>query len=335
MKTFEQIMNDLRKQIYAPVYFLCGEEPYFIDVITNYIQDNVLNDSEKEFNLTVRYGRETDIQTVIGDARRYPMMSNYQVVIVKEAQNWRDLDGLMPYVQQPQPTTLLVINYKYKKADRRLKLFKLIEKSGVLFESKPVYDDKLPEWISGYVKAQNRLITPKAAFLMAENLGADLSRVVNEVEKLLLVVPEGGTIDENLIETHIGISKEFNVFELQNALNEKNGEKAHRIAAYFAANPKDNPLVKVVSILYPQFIRVLHYHRIPDKRDKNLVARKLGINPFFINGVKMAARNYSSAQLERVIGLLREYDLKSKGVGSARVSDGSLIREMVSKILNT
>ena len=331
--TFEQILNDLKNKIYYPVYFLAGEESYYIDEISDYIEDHVLTDVEKEFNQTVIYGRETDVLSIISNAKRYPMMANYQVVIVKEAQDIKDIDELLPYIENPLDSTLLVINYKYKKIDKRKSFYKQVDKKGILFESKKLYDNKIAGWINNYVKEKGYDITPKASAMLTEFLGTNLSKVVNEISKLILNVPEKATINDELVERNIGISKDFNVFELQKAIGSKNVLKVNQIGNYFAANPKENPLIKTVSILFGYFSKLMIYHQLTDK-SRNSIASALSVNPFFVQDYQMAARNYSLKKLIKIIDLLKEYDLKSKGVNNISTSDGELLKELLFKILH-
>ena len=330
---FEQILNDLKNKIYYPVYFLAGEESYYIDEISDYIEDNVLTDIEKEFNQTVIYGRETDVLSIISNAKRYPMMANYQVVIVKEAQNVLKIEELLSYIENPLDSTLLVINYKYKKVDKRKSFFKQVDKKGVLFESKKLYDNQIAGWINSYVRERGYDITPKASAMLTEFLGTDLSKVVNEITKLILNVPEKATINDELVERNIGISKDFNIFELQNAIGTRNILKANQIANYFAANPKENPLVKTTTILFGFFSKLMIYHQLKDK-SRNSVASALSINPFFVKDYQVATKNYSLQKLSGIISLLKEYDLKSKGVNNISTTDGELLKELLFKILH-
>jgi DNA polymerase-3 subunit delta len=330
---FEQIISDLKNKIYYPVYFLAGEEPYYIDTISDFIEDHVLSDVEKEFNQTVVYGRDTDVLSIISQAKRYPMMANYQVVIVKEAQNIQKIEELLAYIENPLTSTLLVINYKYKKVDKRKSFFKQVDKKGVLFESKKLYDNQVAGWINTYVEQKGFKITPKASAMLAEFLGTDLSKIVNEVNKLVLNVPESSEINDELVERNIGISKDFNIFELQNAIGSRNILKANQIINYFAANPKENPLVKTITLLNTFFSKVLIYHQLEDK-SRNNAAAALSVNPFFVKDFQDAARQYSLGKLIRIIGYLREYDLKSKGVGNISTSDGELLKELLYKILH-
>jgi len=330
---YEQILSDLKNKIYYPIYFLAGEESYYIDSISDHIEEHVLGEVEKEFNQTIVYGRDTDVLSIISQAKRYPMMANYQVVIVKEAQNIQKIEDLAPYIEKPLESTLLVINYKYKKVDKRKSFFKQIDKKGVLFESKKLYDNQVAGWINTYVSQKGYKITPKASAMLAEFLGTDLSKIVNEISKLILNIEPGSEINDELVERNIGISKDFNIFELQNAIGTRNILKANQIINYFAANPKDNPLVKTITVLNTYFSKVLIYHQLEDKSQNNAAAA-LSVIPFFVKDYQTAARNYSVGKLVNIIGYLREYDLKSKGVNNISTSDGELLRELLFKIMH-
>jgi DNA polymerase III subunit delta len=331
--TFEQIIADIKKKIYYPVYFLHGEEPYFIDQISDLIEETVLTDMEKEFNQIVVYGRDTTAGLIIDVARRFPMMSNYQVVIVKEAQDLDKLEDLQYYLEKPLKSTILVIAYKYKKIDQRKSFAKLVDKTGVLFESARLYDNKVPAWITEQIRSRGYNISPQACQMLSEYLGNDLSRIMNEMEKLVINLPAGSTIDGAIIEKNIGISKDYNIFELQNALGKKDVLKANRIINYFAANPKVNPAVVVITVLFNFFIKVMIYHQLAD-RSKNNVASILGVNQFFVRDFEDAAQNYSFRKLRAVIAILREYDLRIKGVNNASADEGELLKEMVFRILH-
>lgn len=332
---FEQIISDLKNKIYKPIYFLSGDEPYFIDLITKYIHDNVLSDAEKSFNQTVLYGKEAEIHAVIDTAKRFPMMANHQVVIVKEAQNIKNIDDLIHYVNAPLKSTLLVINYKYKTLDKRKKLYKAINENGILYESKKLYDNEVPSWINGYLKNKNRTIDPNAGMLLTEYLGNDLSKIANELEKLIITLPDGEfNITTSHIERNIGISKDYNNFELHKALTQKNVLKANRIVNYFGHNPKDNPFTLTISTLYYFYSKVLTYHFIKDRRDRKNVAATLKVSPYFVGDYEKAAKNYNPQKTVEVIGLLREYDLKSKGFNNVSTSHGELLKELVYKILH-
>jgi len=332
--SFENILSDLKNKIYSPVYFLYGEESYFIDTISDYIEENVLNETEKEFNQTIIYGKDTDVATITSYSRRFPMMSNYQVIIVKEAQDLNKIEEMDAYILNPMESTLLVLCYKYEKIDRRKSFFKNVEKKGILFESARIYDNKIPDWIAGYVSKQKYSITTKACFLLAEFLGNDISKIVNEISKLVINIPQGQEITEDFVERNIGISKDFNVFELQKALGKKDILKSNQIINYFAANPRENPLVKVIPLLTSYFSKVLIYHHLTDK-SKNNVAGVLSINPFFVGDYQQAATNFKPPKVVSIISVLREYDLKSKGVdNSTSFSDGELMKELIFKILH-
>ena len=332
---FEQIISDLKNKIYKPIYFLSGEEPYFIDLITKYIIDNVLTDAEKSFNQTLLYGKDTEIYTVINTAKRFPMMTNYQVVIVKEAQNIKKIDELIHYVNAPLKSTILVINYKYKTLDKRKKLYKAINKNGILFESKKLYDNEVPAWINAYLKKKKRTIDPGAGMLLNEYLGNDLSKIANELNKLIITLPDGEfNITTNHIERNIGISKDYNNFELHKALTQKNVLKANRIVNHFSHNQKDNPFVLTISSLYHFYSKVITYHFIKNKSDRRNIAATLKVNPYFVGDYEKAAKQYNPKKTVEIISLLREYDLKSKGYNNVSTSHGELLKELVYKILH-
>ena len=331
---YQEILRDLKNKIYKPIYFLMGEEPYFIDNITDYIADNVLTDAEKTFNQMVLYGKDTDIATVINTAKRFPMMANYQVVIVKEAQNLKNIDDLIYYAEKPLKSTVLVINYKYKKLDKRKKLFNALSEHAVLFDSARLYDAKIPGWVTGYLKERSRSIEPSAVMMLVEFLGNDLGKIVNELDKLLLMVPENvNLITPDHIEKNIGISKEYNNFELHKALAQKNVLKANRIIHYFAKNSGSNPIVLTITSLYYFFSKVLIFHFLKDKSRKNAAAA-LRVSPFFMADYELAAKKYTPRKVVDIISFLREYDLKSKGMGNVSASQGDLLKEMVFKILH-
>jgi len=354
MAEYNDILLDLKRKLYKPVYFLHGEEPYFIDEISDYIEKNVLDETEKGFNQTILYGKDTDLATAISLAKGFPMMGQRQVIIVKEAQTLKEFarksaeDGgseekenkkdaaknpLAAYLENPQPASILVFCHKYKKIDSRTSLAKQIAKQAVLFESKKMYDDKIPNWITSYLKDRKYSITPSAAALLAQHLGNDLSKIVNELGKLFVSLPEGTEIIPDHIQQNIGISKDFNVFELQDALAKKDVLRANRISQYFAANPKDNPLVLTTASLYGYFHKILLYHFTPDK-SRGAIAAALGVNPFFVSGYETAARNYNTGKLKNIFSYLRECDVRSKGVDNVSTEDGELLKELVFKILH-
>lgn len=327
------ILNNLKKRIFHPVYLLTGEEPYYIDVISDCIEENILNESEREFNQLVLYGRDTDMLSVISNCKRYPMMSSHFVVSVREAQELDNFEGLELYLEKPLDSTILVISYKYKKFDGRTKLAKKIKEKGVLFESPKIYDNKIPDWITNYLKDRSYSITPKASILLTEFLGTNLGKIVNELDKMLINLKEGAVVDEDAVERNIGISKDYNIFELQRALGQKNILKANMIVRYFAANLKENPLLKVIPILHQYFVKLMIFHQLNDKSQQN-VAAALGVHPFVVREYLEAGRNISFGKLTEIISILREYDLRAKGLNNESTPEGELMREMVYRILH-
>lgn len=332
-KDYKQIISDIRKRIYHPVYLLCGEEPYYIDLISDIIENEVLDEAGKEFNQSVLYGRDVDARTIVDYAKRYPMMASHQVVIVKEAQDVKTLDDIAKYVEKPLESTILVLCYKYKKYDKRKSLAKIVEKKGVYFESAKIYEDKIPAWINAQIEASGYSISQKACIMITEFLGNDLSKIANELSKLYISLSKGSQITEKLVETNIGISKDFNVFELQVALAKRDVLKSNRIVAHFVSNPKENPLTKVVVLLYAFFSKVILVHAMSGKPD-NEIASAAGISVYFLSDYRTAARNYNLDKLAMIIGLMREYDLKAKGVDSGSADGGELTKELIYKILH-
>ena len=333
--TYEEIARELKNRIYKPVYYLMGEESYYIDRISEYIAQTVLNENEKEFNQTIVYGADTDIATVINAAKRYPMMSKYQVVIVKEAQNIKNIEELVYYLQKPLDSTILVLCHKHGTLDRRKKLAAEIEKVGVLFESKKIKDAQLPGFISSYLKRRSVEIEPKASEMMAEFVGADLSRMAGELEKLIITLPRGQKrITPEQIERNIGISKDYNNFELRNALAAKDVFKANQIIKYFEENPKTNPLQMTLSVLFNFFSNLMLAYYAPDKSEQG-IANQLGLKSSWQSKDYMVAmRKYSGVKVMQIIGEIRYCDAKSEGVGNPALGDGDLLRELVYKILH-
>lgn len=331
---YNQILENLKKKIYHPVYVLMGDEPYFIDKISDYIAQNVLDEGERSFNQTILYGKDATADTVLTVAKRFPMMAAQQVVILKEAQNMKNLeDDLLSYVSNPLSTTILVICYKYKSIDKRKKFLKEVSKKGVVFESKKIYDNQLAPWIQNYCKSKNYQVQPQAVAMLADYLGTEISKVANELDKLMILLPAGSTITPADIEKNIGISKDFNVFELQNALGKREVLKANRIINYFGANPNQNPIQKTIATLFMYFSRLLKMQLAKDKSKDSLV-KTLGIHPFFFSEYQLASRNYPTPKVVQVISILREYDMKSKGIGNVSSSQADLQREMIYKILH-
>jgi len=328
----KSIINEIKSGVIRPIYFLMGEEPYYIDGIAKFIEESVLSEEEKGFNQVVLYGRDVTVEDIVSQAKRYPMMAEKQVVIVKEAQELsRTIENLVSYAENPQPTTVLVFCYKYKTLDKRKKLAKIIGKSGVLFESKKLYENQVPDWIRRVLSGRGYTITPKAAQMLVEFLGNDLSKVNNELEKLQLILKPGAQITPQHIEENIGISKDFNNFELQNAIGNKDVQKAFTIIQYFAQNPKNHPLVMTIALLYSFFSKVLKYHALSNKGD---AAKVLGVSPYFVKDYEIASKNYPMKKTSAVIASIREIDMKSKGVGAANLSQGDLLKELLVKIFN-
>lgn len=333
MVEVKQLVTDINQGRIKPIYFLMGEEAYYIDKISEYIEKNILTEDEKGFNQTVVYGRDVSIDDIIGQAKQFPMMAERTVVIVKEAQDLsRTIENLVSYVENPLESTVLVVCYKYKTLDKRKKLIKAIAKKGVVFESKKLYENQIGDWISGVLKGKKYQINPKAAQMLVEFLGTDLSKISNELDKLMLVLPKETTITAQHIEENIGISKDFNVFELRKAIGKKEILKCNQIINYFAENPKSNPLVMTISLINSYFTQLLMYHGLKDKSKGN-VAKALRVNPYFVDDYVVAAKNYPMRKVSQIITYLREADVKSKGVG-ANLTDRDLLKELLFKILH-
>lgn len=333
---YSQIINNLKKKIYKNIYFLHGDEPYYIDLITSYIENNLLEEAERSFNQLILYGEETTVEQIIETSRRFPMMSNQQVVIVKEAHYLKNLELLAKYIEHPLESTILVISYKYKTLDKRTVIYKALAKSqGVeLFQSKKLRDYQVPAWIDSYFSTNKISADRNVSMILTEYLGTDLSKIVNELAKLKIMLPEGQThITARDIEEKIGISKEFNNFELQNAIGSKDIEKCNRIVNHFSHNQKDNHISVTIATLFSFFRKLLTYHFLKD-RSRNNVASALKVNPYFVNEYEIAARKYPPKKTVLSISLLREFDMKSKGFGNTTTDNGELLRELVFKILH-
>ena len=334
MERINQIVADIKQGNIKPIYFLMGEEPYYIDKIAEYIESNVLTEEEKGFNQMVLYGRDVAVEDIVSNAKRFPMMAERQVVIVKEAQELsRTIENLTSYVENPQPTTVLVVCYKYKTLDKRKKLYKQVEKNGLLFESKKLYENQVGDWIRRVLSGKEYQIEPKASLMLVEFLGTDLSKISNELDKLMLILPKSSMITAKDIEENIGISKDFNNFELRKAVGERQIVKANQIINYFAQNPKNNPLVMTISLLNSFFTQLLIYHGLKDKSKGN-VSKALKVNPYFVADYQTAARNYPMKKVSQVISLLRDADLKSKGVGAQNLAEGDILKELLFKMMH-
>lgn len=311
-----------------------GEEEYFIDNITNLFIQNVLTEEEKQFNLNILYGKDTSIDQIISICKKYPLMSDFQIVLVKEAQDLsRTFDSIIEYVKNPLKTTILIINYKHKSIDKRKVVYKEINKVGKIFESKKLYDNQVQNWINEKINIAGFSIDQKSTVLINEHLGNSLSKISNEIDKLLEIKKNDKIIKSDDVEKYIGISKEFNNFELRRALGEKNFDKAFQITQYFSENPNSNPLVVSISIIFDFFNKLLIYHSNSNSNDKKMAAL-LGINPFFLSEYHIASRNYSLKSVVGVISVIRDYDMYSKGV-KVKKANPYLLKELITRIINS
>lgn len=332
MNEAQQIITQIQKGNLSSVYFLMGDEPFFIDMISNYIEENLLSEMEKAFNQMVVYGKDIAVDTLINYAREFPMGAEKRVIIVKEAQELsRTIEQLSVYVENPTPTTILVICYKYGKIDARKKLAKELKKY-VLFESKKLYENQVATWIPSYLKIKGYSISPVAIQLLVDFLGTDLNRIANELNKLSIILPQNTEITPDVIEKNIGISKEFNVFELQNALGNRDEVKAVRIVKYFSENQRDNPLPPIIANLYNYFEKLLIYHGTNDKTEANL-AKVLKVNPYFVKDYRLASQYYPMKKVSQNIACIRQTDVKSKGVNSGTISYEDLLKELIIQLI--
>ncbi len=339
MSSYSEIIKDIQQGEYAPIYFLQGEETFFIDSIIDYIEANALDETQKSFNQVILYGKETDLTTILGTARGYPMMGDRQVVIVKEAQElkgWTREDQqslLIGYLENPLASTILVFGYKYKSIDKRTKVGKTIEKHSVFLNAKKLYDNEVPGWIQGYCGAKKVGIARDAVMMLAENIGNNLQRLANEIDKLTLNIKEGEEISEALVQRYVGISKEYNIFELQKAIGMGNQGKAIKIINYFASNPANNPMVLTIYSLFTYFSKLLLIHHSNNQNEKAL-ASVIGVNPYFVKEYLAAARNYPLGKVVNNISYLQKADLDSKGIDSATKKDKAVLTELVHKLMN-
>ncbi len=338
------LISDIKKRKLKPVYLLHGEEGFYIDLVSESLEKNVLSEAEKGFNYSVFYGKDADLLNIINSAKRYPMMSDYQIIMVKEAQElkWgKDGDGtkaqtdpLLSYLEKPLSSTILIFCYKHGKFDKRKKTYKAIEKNGCVFESPTIYESKVPAWIETYLSEKGYQIQPRASALMAEYLGTDLSKVSNELDKLILNIPKDQEITTTDVQKNIGISKEYNVFELQGAIARRDAFKANQIIDYFGSNPKSNPIQLTLGTLNTYFGKILKYHYISDKSQQNL-ARELGVSPFFVKDYELAGKNYPIWKTFNIISFLRDCDLKTKGLNATGNTEHSeLMKELIFKIIH-
>lgn len=339
MSDYHSVLSDLKKGVFSPVYFLQGEETFYLDSIIKYIEKNALEESQKGFNQLILYGKDTNLTDIIGAARRYPMMGERQVVIVKEAQELREWNKedkqalVLNYLEDPLLSTILVFGYKYKSLDKRTKLGKAFEKHAVFLNAKKMYDDKIPDWIRSFCHSNRVKIDEDAVMMLSENIGNNLQRLSNEIEKLILNLKEAEPITSRMVQEFVGISKDYNIFELQKAISAFNKKKALKIAHYFAANPGNNPMVLIVYNLFSYFTKLMMIHQSADKSDRG-IASLIGVNPFFVKEYMMAARNYPINKVVQNIRFLHEADLQSKGIGFATKKEGPILTELVYKLMN-
>lgn len=329
----KSIIQQVRNKDFKPLYLLHGEEPYYIDMVSRAIIENALEEHERDFNQTILYGKDADVLTIISEAKGYPMMAERRLVVIREAQDLKDIDRLEEYCKTPNPTTVLVLDYKYKKFDSRKKLIKEIAKNGVVFASDKVKDYQLIDWINNYLKSTEYAITPKASALLADFLGNDLSKITNELDKLSLLLQKGTTINEVHIEENIGISKDYNVFELVNAIAIRDVPKAMKIVNYFEHNPKSGPLVMIISNVFNFFSRLMRIHFLPNKSNE-AVAQALKIHPYATRELIQATKIYPPKKISGNVSILHEYDLKSKGVNNSSFSEGDLLKELIYKLMH-
>ncbi len=334
LKEINTIISKIKNKVYSPIYFLMGEETYYIDFITELLDEEVLNNDEKDFNKTVLYGKETNIDELVSHCKRYPIMSKYQIVILKEAQDLsRKIEKLSSYVLNPSLNTILIINYKYKTLDKRKKLYKNIQKFGTVIDCKKIYEDHVPQWIINQLNNDKYSIEPKACSMLVDYLGNDLNKINNQLNKLKIISHKEKKITPLLIEENIGISKDYNVFELRKAVGKKDLSKALIICNYLSSNSNKHPVQMTLSSLFNYFLQVFQYHSLSNKSQNN-VANILGVNPFFVKDYIIASKNYSMKNISSIISLIKDFDLKSKGVGVSNISNHDLLRQLIIQIIN-
>ncbi|MEO6611111.1 MAG: DNA polymerase III subunit delta [Chitinophagaceae bacterium] len=328
----EKIISDWKKKSFRPVYWLEGEEEYFIDKAVKYAESQILSESEASFNLSIFYGKDANWADVVNACRRYPMFAERQVVLLKEAQQMKDVEKLETYIENPLASTVFVVSYKEKKLDARKKFAKLVKEKGVLITTKKMYDKELPEWTQQLLQSKGLSITPKGLALLVDHIGNDLVRIENEIDKLSVNLGKRTGITEDDIEQYIGVSKEYNVFELQSALAAKDLSRSIQIIQYFEANPKAGPIQLILPSLYSFFSKVFMVYGA-GTQDEKTIAGSIGVNPYFVKDYLQAARLYTYPGVEKVLLLLHHYNLKSVGVGSPNTGDASLLKELVVKML--
>jgi len=330
---FDEVLKDLKNKIYYPVYLLAGVEAFFIDELTDYIDEHILNSMEKEFNQTVVYGLDSNVYDLISMARRFPMMANHQVIIVREAQHLKESDKLADYIKNPLKSTILVLAYKHKAVDKRTKLYKLSKEKGVVFSSPRLWDNQVPNWIEKRISSMGFSINYRESFILAEYLGSDLAKIDNELKKMCMNISQGAKITDTLIEENVGISKDYNIFELQDALIKRDVMKANRIVNYFAANPKENSIFMVLPVLHNFFFRTIVLSQLKNLKPREIASR-LKISPNQVSQYQKALSQYRVMKIASIIEEIKNYDLKAKGLGNVNASQGELLRELIYKILH-
>jgi DNA polymerase-3 subunit delta len=340
MNLIKQLENDILKQNFSPVYLLMGEEEFYIDHLTNLILNNAISEHEKDFNLSILYGKDTSISHIISISKQYPVMAERKLVIIKEAQellkkdsDGNNLDDLVSYISNPLSSTILILNVKYKSIDKRKSIYKAFLKNGIVYESKKLYENQVQDWIIDYLYKKKITIDKKSTFLLTELLGTEINKIANELDKLIVLKSSEKKINEDDIEKYVGISKDFNVFELRKAIGQRDLTRCIKIIDYFSKNPKSNPAVVVISLIFDFFLKLFIYHSISDKSDRN-IATQLKINPYFVRDYSSAAKNFSMKNISNKITILRDYDLKSKGLGSINSNNSDLLKELVIKLLH-
>ncbi len=333
--SFNKIINDLKSKKFSPVYILYGNESFYIDKLTQYMETNILTESEKGFNQIVLYGGETNPNDLIGSLKRYPVMSKYQLIILKEAHRMKDINQLIPYLESPVASSILVINFRKEKLfiDKRIKSFKNIQSNSVIYNSKRLYEDKIPAWINEYVQSKGYKIDLRTSLVLTSFVGNDLSKLTNELEKIILNLDAGSVINTEHVEKYIGISKEYNIFELQNAIGSKDYKKVYRMLDCFIENPKEHHILKYLPGLFGFFVKLIQYHCVRNQ-DRGDIAKTLGVHPFFIKDYSKASSNYNPEKIKKVINYLQEYDLKAKGLNSGNTKSQQLFKELIFKIMN-
>jgi DNA polymerase-3 subunit delta len=332
---YNSLLKKIKSKEFKPIYLLHGEEPFYIDKISKALENSVLEEHERDFNQTIVYGKDVDLGSLVSDAKGYPMMSERKLIIIREAQDIKEkeLELLERYFENPNETTVFVLGYKYKKFDSRKKLYKIINQAGEIFHSEKIKEYKLSEWIETYLKKSDYTITPKASKLLADFLGNDLSKITNELDKLSLLIEKGTTISDVHIEENIGISKDFNTFELINAIQVRDVPKAFLIINHFEHNPKANPIIPIITQIFNFYIKLMRIHFAPNKSNEALGAL-LKTNPYFVKDYLLSCKLYNPSKIASNVSILHEYDLKSKGINNSSTSEGELLREMVYRLIN-